>query len=261
MTVASVAGVRGVRTRRVHRVWVARPLVVVGVLAVVEAGVRAGVINALFVSAPSEALAEAARGLAGGELLRPLLVTLYESAIAFAVSAVVGVAVGYLLWRSATLTRAYEPLVAGLFASPIILLYPIYLVLFGRTGVAISAQAATLGVLPVILYTRQGLAGVPAALVKTAVVHRLSSTRALRYVLVPAAAPTIFTGLRLSLTYILISVVAMEYLAQIGGLGRVINVSYLRFDMPQVYAAMAVVIVVTATLMAVTAWAEKAVTR
>ncbi|MGH3319041.1 MAG: ABC transporter permease [Streptosporangiaceae bacterium] len=264
MTAASDVTGRAVRRRgrpRLRGVWVARPLVVVAFLGLVEVCVRVGLINPLFVSAPSAALGEAVRGLAGGALVLPLLVTLYESAIAFAAAAVVGLIVGYLLWRSATLTRAYEPLVGALFASPIILLYPIYLVLFGRTSVAISAQAATLGVLPVILYTRQGLAGVPDPLIKTAIVHRLSRSRALRYVLIPAAAPTIFTGLRLAVTYVLISVVAMEYLAQIGGLGKVINQSYLRFDMVRVYAAMAVVIVVTALLMAVTTWIERAVTR
>lgn len=238
-----------------------RLLVIVIFLGLVEAGVRTGLINPLFVSAPSHALAEAGVGLAGGPLLRPLLVTLYEAAMGFAASALAGVLVGYLLWRSTLLTRAYEPLVGALFASPMILLYPIYLVLFGRTSLAISAQAASLGVLPVILYTRQGLAGVPAVLVKTAVVHRLSPIREMRHVLLPAAAPTIFTGMRLAVTYVLISVVAMEYLAQIGGLGRVINQSYLRFDMGEVYAAMVVVVVITAGLMWATSWLERRVTR
>lgn len=242
-------------------VWVWRPLVVLVFLGLLEGGVRSGLINPLFVVPPSQALAQAAQGVAGGSLLQPLLITLLETAAAFLVAAALGLLVGYLFWRSELLTRAYEPLVAGLFASPIILLYPIYLVLFGRTSTAVSAEATTLGVLPMILYTRQGLASVPQPLLDTAVVHRLSRRRALRHVLLPAAAPTIFTGLRLALTYILISVVAMEYLAQLGGLGKVIHVAYLGFDMVQVYAAIAVVIVISALLVALTTWLQRAMVR
>lgn len=257
---ASAGSARTAR-RLPGELWLWRGLIVVGLLALLEIAVRTGLVSDLFVAPPSKAIAHAATGVFGGDLLHPLGVTLAEAAAATGVAAVLGLILGYALWRSPVLTRAHEPLVAGLFASPIILLYPIYLVIFGRNSIAIGAQAATLGVLPMILSTRQGLAGVPRPLTDTAIVYRLSRGQALRHVLLPAAAPTIFTGLRLSVTYVLISVVAMEYLAQIGGLGRSINQSYLRFDMVQAYAAMVVVIVVTAILIGATTWLQRVVSR
>lgn len=230
---------------------VARAALVVLALLLLEAGVRGGVVNPLFVTAPSAALGAAARGLADGTLARPLLLTLSETGAALAISIVLGLALAYALWRFEALGRAYEPWLAGLFAAPLILLYPIPLVLFGRTGAAIVAQATLMAVAPIVLYTVQGFGGVDQRLLKVATVHRLNRWQGFRHVLMPAAAPTVVTGLRLGLTYILVSVVSMEYLAQIGGLGKVISERYLRFDLAQVYAAVAIVILVTAVLVAV----------
>jgi ABC-type nitrate/sulfonate/bicarbonate transport system permease component len=229
----------------------ARTVVVVSALALVEAGVRGGLINPLFVTPPSVALGTAARGVADGTMAGPLLLTLSETAIALLISAILGVGLGYLLWRFEAFGQAYEPWVAGLFAAPLILLYPIPLVLFGRTGTAIVAQATVMAMPPIILYTVQGFAGVGPQLLKVAAVHRLSRWQGMRHVLLPAAAPTLVTGLRLGLTYILVSVVSMEYLAQIGGLGKVISEEYLRFDLARVYAAVVIVILITAVLVAV----------
>jgi NitT/TauT family transport system permease protein len=227
-----------------------RTAVVVAALALIQAGVATRVINPLFVAPPTAALADAARGLSSGALLPPMLVTLYEVAISLVLAGAAGLCVGYLMWRYGALGRAYEPWIAGLFAAPLILLYPIPLVIFGRTSAAVIAQAAVMAVFPVILYTRQGFAGIEPQLLKVAAVFRLTRWQALRQVFLPAAAPTLVTGLRLGLAYIFVGVISVEYLAQIGGLGETINFDYLQFNMPQVYAAVAVVVALAAALLA-----------
>jgi NitT/TauT family transport system permease protein len=232
------------------RAIAARVAVVVVVLAVIEAGVRTRVISPLFVAPPTLAIADAVRGVFSGSLTGPLLVTLYEVAIALVLASAAGLYAGYLLWRYSVLGRAYEPWVAGLFAAPLILLYPIPLVIFGRTSTAVIAQATVMAALPVILYTRQGFAGISPQLLKVAAVYRLSPRQALRHVFLPAAAPTLVTGLRLGLTYILVGVISVEYLAEIGGLGKTIDLDYLQFNMTAVYAAVALVVLLAAVLLA-----------
>jgi NitT/TauT family transport system permease protein len=242
--------------------WLAaRAAVVVALLAIVQAGVETRIISPLFVAAPTTALAGAAQGLANGSLGGPMLVTLYEVAVSLAIAGVAGLGVGYLLWRFTALGRAYEAWVAGLFAAPLILLYPIPLVIFGRTTTAVIAQATVMAVLPVILYTRQGLAGIEPQLLKVAAVYRLSRWQGVRHVFLPAAAPTLVTGLRLGLTYILVGVVSVEYLASIGGLGKTINFAYLQFNMAQVYSAVVLVFVLAAVLLALVGRLQWAVRR
>jgi NitT/TauT family transport system permease protein len=227
----------------------ARTAVAVAALAAVQAGVMTRAINPLFVAEPTAAIADAVQGLANGSLTGPLGTTVLEVAVSFAIAGVAGLGTGYLMWRYHALGRAWEPWVAGLFAAPLILLYPIPMVIFGRTSTAIIAQAAAMAVLPVVLYTRQGFSAIPAQLLKVAAVNRLTRWQAFRHVFLPAAAPTLITGLRLGLTYILVGVISVEYLASTGGLGYAINFAYLQFNMPQVYAAVVLVLLLAAILL------------
>ncbi len=227
----------------------ARTLVVAGFLVLLEAVVRLGLINKFFLPPPSEFLVQMVRDLVNIEFLTLAGITLYETAAAFLLAAAVGVALGFLLWRLKILGMAYDPLIAGLFSSPIVLLYPVFLVIFGRTPSAIISLASLFGVLPIILFTRQALAGVSPTFLKVGRSMKLSTWANFRHILLPAAAPTIFTGLRIGLTYILIVVVAMEFVLQIGGLGNLVAESSLLFRANELYSAVTLVIFVSAAFL------------
>jgi NitT/TauT family transport system permease protein len=243
------------------RAFLSTSILIVVLLAILEAGVRTRVINPLFVAPPSDAIGGAVSGLLNGTLGGPLLVTLYETAVCLVLATVLGTGTGYLLWRYGEAGRAFEPWVAGLFAAPLILLYPIPLVIFGRTSTAVIAQATVMALPPVILYTRQSLAAIPPQFLKVAAAFRLTRGQAIRHVLAPAAAPTLFTGLRLGLTYILVGVISVEYLAEIGGLGKTISFDYLAFNMPGVYSAVTAVIMLAAVLLGVIGRLQAVVSR
>jgi NitT/TauT family transport system permease protein len=236
-------------TRSKVTVQAARVACIVAVLAVIQVAVMTKALNPLFVAEPSAAISGAVSGLANGSLTGPLGTTAREVAIAFAVSGVGGIGIGYLMWRYGALGRAWEPWVGGLFAAPLILLYPIPMVIFGRTSTAIIVQATAMAVLPIILYTRQGFAAIPPQLMKVAAVYRLGRWQALRHVFLPAAGPTLITGLRLGMTYVLVGVISVEYLASTGGLGYAISYAYLQFNMPQVYAVVVLVVLLAALLL------------
>lgn len=237
---------RGADNRRLP-MWLVRILVIAGFLALVELAVRTEVLNPFFVPPPSDVLERMASNLADDELLRMLGVTLAETAVGFGVAAVAGILIGFVLWRFKPMGDAFEPLVAALFSSPIVLLYPIFLVIFGRNSAAIIALAALFAVLPTILFTKQALAGVSRTLLNVGRTNNLSDWATFRHIMLPAAAPTIFTGLRIALTYVLIVVVAMEYILQIGGLGRVVAESALLFRATDLYASVGMIVVISAS--------------
>src|SRR6185437_1841803 len=64
--------------------------------------------------------------VATGEFLPDLRITLFEVAVAFAISATSGVMAGYLVSRSSFRTRVFEPLFAAMYAVPLILFLPLY---------------------------------------------------------------------------------------------------------------------------------------
>lgn len=209
---------------------------VAAVVLALQAAVQGGWINPLFVASPAQVGRVLWAGVGSGRVLTLLLVTVAEIAVALLAATVVGLVVGFMLWRYRAVGRAYEPLLGALFASPIILLYPVALVIFGRTAAAVVAVSAVFGMIPVALNTRNAFAHVGTVLVRVGTSMRLSRRQLFRHILMPAAAPTIFSGIRLSLTYILKSVLGLEYIVQVGGLGMWVSDAAYRFEIPEVYA-------------------------
>jgi len=201
-----------------------------------QAAVQGGWITPLFVASPAQAGRALWAGVVSGRVLTLVLLTVAEIAVALLAAAAVGVVVGFVLWRYRAVGAAYEPLLGALFASPIILLYPVALVIFGRTAAAVVVVSAVFGLIPVALNTRNAFAHVASVLVRVGTSMSLSRGQMFRHVLVPAAAPTIFSGIRLSLTYILKSVLGLEYIVQVGGLGMWVSDAAYRFEIPEVYA-------------------------
>ena len=241
--------------------WIVRLAVIAAFLVLVEVAVRTEVINPFFVPRPSDVLVRMGVRLTESEFLGLVAVTLSETLVAFALAALVGMLVGFLLWRFRPLGNAFEPLVAALFSSPIVLLYPIFLVILGRDSGAIIALAAVFAVLPTILFTKQALSGVSRTLLNVGRSLNLSGWNSFRYIMLPAAAPTIFTGLRIALTYVLIVVVAMEYILQIGGLGRFVSESSLLFRAIDLYVSVGLIVLISAAFIWLINRLEKVVQR
>ncbi|WP_375000853.1 ABC transporter permease [Aeromicrobium sp. CTD01-1L150] len=226
--------------------WLVRIALIAAFLVAIEFSVRVEIIDPFFVARPSSVLVQMGSLLTDSEFLSLVGITLAETFVAFGLAAVVGVIVGFLLWRFRALGDAFEPLVAALFSSPIVLLYPIFLVILGRNSAAIVALAAVFAVLPTILFTKQALGAVSQTMLNVGRSLRLSAWSNFRYILLPAAAPTIFTGLRIALTYVLIVVVAMEYILQIGGLGRFVSEASLLFRATDLYVSVGLIVVISA---------------
>ena len=204
-------------------------------LAVIEVIVRLNLVDRIFLTSPSLIAVAAWDELFSGELPSLFLLTAYEVAIAFIVASIVGLCAGYALWRYPLLGRAYDELLGALFASPLILLYPIFLVIFGRGINAIIAMGSLYGMIPVVLNTHQGLRDVDQVYLKVGKGMRLSERQILRHILFPAAWPMIIGGLKLGLTYILISVIALEFLVDIGGVGTLASKGYFWFNTELLY--------------------------
>ena len=86
---------------------------------------------------------------------------------------------------------------------------------------------------------------------------RLTDGQLFRKILIPAALPTIFVGLRLGLMFALINIVGVEFLINFGGLGQLINELAERYDLPGTYAAILFVVLVSVVFFVVTERVER----
>ncbi|WP_084774480.1 ABC transporter permease [Nonomuraea candida] len=160
-------------------------------------------------------------------------------------ASLIGVVVGMLLGRSRTATDYVNPLIEFGRSIPPPLLLPVFLVL--QAGLAtqyggLITQLATIvfGVVwPVLLNTIEGARAVDRTYTETATVFNLSRTQRFRVVVLPAASPKIFAGLRLSLSLALILMVITEVIGGSDGIGYQLLQAQRSFDAAGVWAAIA----------------------
>jgi NitT/TauT family transport system permease protein len=129
--------------------------------------------------------------------------------------------------------------VAAWAAAPLVLAYPLFLVLFGRTSLTIMVLGFASGVAPVILKTLEGLMATRRVLIDVGRSLQITSGQMFRKILFRAALPAIFTRLRLGLTF---NIVGVEFLINLGGLGQLINELAERYDLAGTYGAICFVL-------------------
>ena len=215
---------------------------VLALIAGVELLIRAGIINRFIVPLPSQILAAIPRIIVEENVLHRFGQTMQEILWASLLLAAVGISLGALLYRFRILRLACETWVAALAAAPIVLMYPLFLVIFGRSATTIVMIGFVAGLAPVILKTMEGLSGTRRVLIDVGRSFKLSPRQQFWKILLPAALPSVFVGLKLGLIFAMINIVGVEFLINFGGLGQLINELAERYDLPGTYGAICFVI-------------------
>ena len=237
------------------------PLVGLATIAAVGALVQglllADVISVYIMPLPTQVLEALGRVVTQEHVAARFLLTTLETASAAALILVVGVPLAFLLYASAVQRAAFEPWVAAWASAPLVLAYPLFLVLFGRSPLTPVVMGFASGLAPVVLKTLEGLDGIRPVLIGVGRSLQLSEAQIFRKILLPAALPAIFTGMRLGLTFCLINIVAVEFLINLGGLGQLINEMAERYDLPGTWAAIGFVVLASMVFFIVAERAER----
>lgn len=229
----------------------------IATFAVVEILIRIGVLNRFIIPLPSEIIGAFERVIVEEDIFARFRLTFFEALTAGAMISVVGIGFGVLLYRFNLLREATETWVAAMASAPTVLMYPLFLVIFGRSPWTIIMMGFVAGLPPVILKTLEGLVGTRRVLVNVGRSLNLTGPQMFIKILFPAALPTIFVGLRLGLIFTLINVVGVEFLINFGGLGQLINDLSERYDLAGTYAAICFVILVSVCFFIITERVER----
>jgi NitT/TauT family transport system permease protein len=224
-----------------------RIAVLAGAVGSLEICCRLGIIDPLTIIAPSEMVTAMIDRLGSGELNESIVNTFSTILIAFVLAIGCGTLAGALVHRSRRMRDVVDPLLASYYSVPTFIFYPLLVALLGLG----KAPLVVLGLLsatpPVMISTLSGLDGVSPVLMKLARVQRLNPVRALRWIVLPAALPRLFTGFKLALSYALIGVIAGEFILSGTGLGYAISFAYQSFDNRTMYGVMLFVLLVAIT--------------
>ena len=221
---------------------------IVGSIALLEILCRTGVINPLTLLPPSEMAVAMVNLIASGKVTPDIERTFSTVAIAFALSVVVGTAVGAVLHAMPRLRRALDPLLASYYAVPFFVFYPVLVAFFGLNEMPLVAIGFAAAMVAMAISTLNGLDRVPPVLIKVARMHRLGRLRTLFLVVVPAAAASLMTGMKLALAYAFISIIAGEFILSGKGLGYQIAYAYNSFDNKTMYGLMLFVLLVATAM-------------
>jgi NitT/TauT family transport system permease protein len=206
--------------RREHPL--ARVLGLLGLLLLWEALTRTGWIPALFLPSPLGVLAAGLEMLRSGELLAHLATSLQRILLGFGLGALGGVAVGLAVGVFGLAEAIGNPLIAATFPIPKIALLPL-LILWLGIGEASKVAVITLGVFfPMAINTYAGVRHADPQLVRAAVSFGAGRWSVIRKVMLPAALPMIFAGLKLGAGTSLLLLVAAEMIAADAGIGFLI---------------------------------------
>jgi ABC-type nitrate/sulfonate/bicarbonate transport system permease component len=214
-------------------------------VALVEVLIKAGLINSFIVPLPSEVVLSFKRIMVEEHVLPRFLLTCGEALAASLMLSVVGIAFGVLLHRQRLVRLATETWIAAMASAPLVLMYPLFLVIFGRSAWTIIMIAFVAALPPVILKTLEGLSGTRTVLINVGRSFNLTPSQLYWKILFPSALPSIFVGVRLGMIFALINIVGVEFLINFGGLGQLVNELSERYDLPGTYAAICFVILVS----------------
>jgi ABC-type nitrate/sulfonate/bicarbonate transport system permease component len=153
----------------------------------------------------------------------------------YALSVVVGVALGTLLGLSRIVRTAAEPVIEFLRALPAPALIPFTLLVLG-TGDDAKVFLIVLGsIWPILLNTLDGVRGVESEQLDMARAYRIPPGARLFRIVLPAASPRIFAGMRTSLSIALILMVISEMVASTNGIGYFVLQAQRSFAIPEMW--------------------------
>jgi ABC-type nitrate/sulfonate/bicarbonate transport system permease component len=154
----------------------------------------------------------------------------------YAIAAVVGVGGGLLLGMSRRARLAAMPIVEFLRAIPPPALLPFAILVIGVGSSMKIFIIAFVCVWPILLNAIDGVRGIDPILDDTTRVYGIASRDRVRRVMLPAAAPQIFAGMRTSLSLALILMVISEMVASTNGIGYFVLQSQRSFAIPEMWS-------------------------
>src|SRR2546421_3499324 len=168
----------------------------------------------LYVEKPLEKRGEMDQGI--------LLFTWYSLVLVakgYALALIIGTPIGFLLGLSKLFTKAIDPIIQVLRPVSPLAWLPLGLVLFQKPEPSALFTIAVCAMWPTVLNTAVGVRAIPQDFLNVAKVLKLSRTKTLFKVLIPATLPYMFTGFRLSLGIAWLVIVAAEMLTGAPGVG------------------------------------------
>jgi ABC-type nitrate/sulfonate/bicarbonate transport system permease component len=205
-------------------------------------------VNPLYSSSPSQVIASAWHFLPSAEGLNDMKISGEEFVIGLACSIVVGVVFGLLMGWYLILEETLGLALNIFYSLPLVALAPIIVLWFGIGILSKIVVVFVASLFPILISTLTGVKNVDRTLINLARSYNASRTEIWRTILLPAAVPSIVTGIRLGMATGLIGVIVGEFISAEAGIGFLISQAANNFNTDLLFVGLLVLAVVSVIL-------------
>ncbi|WP_207840582.1 ABC transporter permease [Williamsia soli] len=225
--------------------WVFRTTIVLALLLVFwEVAPRIGLVDKTFLPPFSDVVDALITLAQSGQLSEHISASVGRALKGFTVAVVVAVPLGIVIGWYRPVAQLLNPVLELFRNTAALALLPVFVLILGIGETSKVALVIYACMFPILLNTISGVRTVDPLLIKSARSLGLSSFRLFQKVILPAALPTIFTGIRLSAAASILVLIAAEMVGARSGLGYLIMASQLNFQIPQMYAGIVTIALV-----------------
>jgi NitT/TauT family transport system permease protein len=179
-----------------------------------------------------------------GKIVESLLGSLTNLVIGFAISVVFGVGIGMLMGAYRKVDMALDVYVYAMLTAPSLVFAPIFFAIFGLGRASILGVVIMYSIFIIIINTVAAIRTVPVGLIEMGRSYCATERQLFFKVILPAALPMIFAGLRLGMGRAVKGTINGEMFITAVGLGAVVISAGRRFDAATVLAVLLVIIIV-----------------
>lgn len=249
------------RVARLLTTVLKRVIAVALFLAIWQLAPTLGWVDRAFLSPFTEVL-QALWGLvADGSLQQNIAASMRRSLTGFSFAIAIAVPLGLLIAWYSTVAEILTPLLAIFLNTAAVALLPVFTLILGIDDISKISIIGYACFWPIVYNTISGARNVDPLLIKSARSLGVKDFTLFYKVIVPAALPTIFTGLRLAAAASFLVLITTEFVGAKAGLGYLIISSQFNFQIPQMYAGILTVSVLGLTFNYLLVFVESRVTK
>ena len=209
-----------------------------------EAVSRFGIWPPYLFPSPKDVLNAFVYGLQDKSFLMGMTVSVQRIVIGYFISVLLGITLGLLIGRFKILDETIGSLILGLQVLPSICWLPLAILWFGLSEQAIQFVIVMGAFLSIAIATDSGIRNIPPIYVRAAKTMGVKGFALYRRVILPAALPSIITGMKLGWSFAWRSLMAGELLFVSVGLGQLLQTGRELHDIAQVVAVMIMIMTI-----------------
>lgn len=175
--------------------------------------------------------------------------TVFEAVIGIFFAIIIGIIVATILFKFSLLERIFMPYISILQTIPAIVIAPLFAMWFGFGLFPKVLLIVIFCSFPIIVSTNSSFKQVDDEQVLYLQTIGASNLELFKHLYLPTAAKSIFASIKISTTYALVNAIFAEYMGAKYGLGVYLNRAAASFSTPDVFAIIAIIIVVTLTML------------